>query len=230
MSEMPAVTPAPSRLPPRPANKTSVVRGLLAELMKGRWQTTDRLTEAEACERFNVSRTPVREAFFELQGLGLIELRRNCGAIIRPFGHRELRDIYAVRSLLEVEAARLAASRATAEQLDPLVAAFTRIRESGGVDPEWRHDRALHSSIAETSGNPRLASEITRYAILVQAMREIVGEQALGIHATSAEEHLEILQALKSRQPTAAAEAMARHLAQASDSAIAALAAMRNLG
>lgn len=206
-----------------------MVRGLLTELMKGAWQSADRLTEAEACERFNVSRTPVREALFELQGLGLVELRRNCGAIIRPFGPSELRDIYAVRSLLEVEAARLAATRATRAQLTPLIAEFTQIRESGGVDPEWRLDRTLHDSIAEISGNPRLASEIRRYAALVQAMREIVGEQALGIHKTTADEHLAILKAIGSAKPRAAAEAMARHLAQASGSAIAAMEAIRSV-
>ena len=95
---------------PRSAGKRIVVRGILAGLLKGEWLGGARLTEAEAVEKFGVSRTPVREALLELQGLGLIELRRNCGAVFLPFGPEQLREIYDVRSLLEVEATRLAAS------------------------------------------------------------------------------------------------------------------------
>lgn len=205
------------------ANKTSVVRGLITEMLQGKWQAADRLTEAIACERFNVSRTPVREAFFELQGLGLIEIRRNCGVIVLPFGPKQLQDIYAVRTLLEVEATRLAASQANREQVDAFITEFTAIRDSGGEDPDWRHDRELHTFIAESSGNSRLASEIARYGSLIQTMREVVGEKALGIHTKTAEDHLAILAALRRRSSRAAAEAMRLHLEQASESAIAAV-------
>lgn len=210
-----------------PANKAGVVRGLLTELLRGEWQAADRLTEALACRRYGVSRTPVREAFFELQGLGLLEIRRNCGAIVLPFGSKQLGDIYAVRTLLEVEAARLAASHANTEQIEALIAEFEAIRKSGGIDPDWRHDRALHTFIAEASGNSRLATEIARYGNLIQSIREIVGEQTLGIHRTTAEEHLSILQALHARRPKNAAQAMTAHLAQASGSALRAMKTMR---
>ena len=211
----------------RPANKSTVVRGLLSELLHGKRQTADRLTEAEACERFRVSRTPVREAFFELEALGLIELRRNCGAIVLPLGPKELGDIYSVRSLLEVEAARLAAQRSPIPNLDALSLAFRQVRDSGVIDSEWRQDRELHFSIAKASGNARLASEIGRYANLVQAMREIVGERVFGIHKTSAEEHLSILDALRQGDPDSASQAMHLHLRQASESAVAAMTDLR---
>ncbi len=209
------------------ANKAGVVRGLLTELLRGEWQAANRLTEAMACERFAVSRTPVREAFLELQGLGLLEMRRNCGAVVLPFGVKQLGDIYAVRSLMEVEAARLAASHANTEQVEALIAEFEAIHESGGIDPDWRHDRSLHTFIAESSGNTRLATEIARYANLIQSIREIVGEQTMGIHRTTAEEHLTILRALRARRPQISARAMAAHLDQATQSALRAMKTMR---
>ncbi len=211
----------------RQGGKRVVVRGLLSGLLRGEWRGGTRLTEAEAVARFGVSRTPVREALLELQGLGFVELRRHCGAVFLPFGPDELREIYAVRSLLEVEAARLAAGRLPHAKLVPLVEAFSGLRESGAADPEWGHDRELHARIAAASGNRRLSAEIGRYGDLVQTVREIVGGQDYGIHETTADEHLEILAALGRGDAAAAAAAMAVHLAQASDSAAEAVGRLR---
>jgi DNA-binding GntR family transcriptional regulator len=169
--------------------------------MEGSWKGNDRITEVSAVESFGVSRTPVREALLELQGLGLIELRRNCGAVVLPFGTRELGEIYAVRSLLETEATRLAAKAFAADVIGYLIEQFHEIQSTGGIDPDWELDRDLHSRIADCCGNRRLTAEIERYGELIQTIREIVGEQTKGIHLTSAEEHLAILEGLRKRNP-----------------------------
>lgn len=221
------MSPAAITPPNRSASKEKVVRGLLAGLLAGKYKGGDRFTEALGSERFGVSRTPVREALLDLQALGLVELRRNCGAIVLPFGTDDLRQIYAVRSLLEVEAARLSASSIDPADLKPLVQSFQKIKGRGGTDPNWELDRALHRVIAGKSGNRRLAAEIERYSSLVQTMREIVGTQTLGIHTATADEHLAILDALMHNDAESAARAMADHLRQASDSAIAAMKRLR---
>lgn len=219
---------APEKPVTRAPSKPAVVRGMLTCLLSGEWNGGERYTESEACERFGVSRTPVREALLELQGLGLVELRRHFGAVFLPFGPEELREVYAVRSLLEVEATRLATGRLDRAKAEAMMADFRRIRESGGIDPDWRHDREFHAAVARASGNRRLAAEIGRYGDLVQTVREIVGAQALGIHTTTADEHLAILEAIHSGDAAAAAEAMRQHLAQASDTAAASVRAMRD--
>ena len=94
----------------------------------------------------------------------------------------------------------------------PYPAAFTAIRESGGIDPDWKHDRTLHRIIAAASGNHRLSSEISRYGEVIQSVREIVGEQSYGIHETTADEHLAILEAIRQGDADAAASAMKAHL------------------
>ncbi len=208
------------------AGKTRVVRGVVHGLLKGRWQGGDRLTEIEAAGRFKVSRTPVREALVELAAMGIVELRRNCGAVFCPFGEKELGDLYAVRSLLEVEAAHLAATRMAASTIDRLRGDFERLRREQIPDRGWCLDRALHSAIAEACGNPRLTGEIARYRDLVQTMREAVGGVLADIHSTSLTEHLGLLHCLHQRDPAAAGEAMRQHLAQAAESAVKAL---RNL-
>jgi DNA-binding GntR family transcriptional regulator len=205
------------------AGKACVVRGVIHGLLRGRWRGGDRLTEVDAAELFKVSRTPVREALLELASMGIVELRRNCGAIFLPFGEKELRDLYAVRTLLEAEAARLAATRIDDACIDRLKSAFTALRREQRPDTDWKLDRELHSAIAQAADNPRLAGEMARYSDLVQTMREAVGTVLADIHSTSLTEHLRILHCLKQRDPIAAAEAMRQHLAQAANSAVTAL-------
>ena len=205
------------------AGKARVVRGVVHDLLKGRWSGGDRLTEVEAAERFHVSRTPVREALLQLASMGIVDLRRNCGAIFRPFGPKELRDLYAVRSLLEVEAARLAATRMRGEVVESLRVKFEKLRRERRPDTGWRLDLELHAAIAEAADNPRLAGEIARYGDLVQTVREAVGHTLAGVHSPSVNEHLRILRQFAKRDANAAADAMRLHLRQAADSAVTAL-------
>jgi DNA-binding GntR family transcriptional regulator len=208
---------------PAAAGKARVVRGVVHGLLKGRWNGGDRLTEVETADLFKVSRPPVREALVELASLGIIELKRNCGAVFRPFGEKELRDLYAVRALLEIEAARLAATRMDEALIHQLKSSFEKLRRDRLPDKDWKLDRELHSAIAQAAGNPRLAGEIARYAALVQTMREAVGTVLADIHSTSLTDHLRILRTLKQRDAESAGEAMRLHLDQAARSAVEAL-------
>ena len=212
--------PATGKPAPRSAGKMAVVEGLIADLITGKYQGGDRLTEAAAVEQFGFSRTPVREALVELEGLGLLERRPNCGAVFLPFGPTELEEIYAVRTLLEVEATRLATGNIDTSLIASLVSGFEKIRDENLSDSDWSLDRSLHAAIATAAGNRRLSTEIERYNGLVQTIRKIVGAHALGIHRTSADEHLAILNALENHDAAKAADAMKNHLEQASRSAV----------
>lgn len=217
-----------SAAPQGVASKQKVISGILRGIMEGRLLGEHRITEASAVKQFGVSRTPVREALLDLEGLGLVELRRNCGAVVLPFEGDDLRDLYAVRSLLEVEACRLAATRIDRKEVEALLDKFRAIRESNRQDQDWELDRELHQAIALSAGNRRLLAEIARYGNLVQFIREVVGERTFGIHTTSADEHIAILESLAERDPEAAVETMRRHLDQAAASAVTALEQMRS--
>lgn len=212
-----------TKRPASAAGKALVVRGVIRGLLHGRWTGGDRLTELEAADLFKVSRTPVREALLELAALGIVELRRNCGAIFLPFGEEELRDLYAVRTLLEVEATRLAVTRISPSTLAALRASFEKLRHERRHDSDWQLDQQLHAAVAGACGNPRLTGEIARYADLVQTIREAVGRILADIHSNSLTEHLRILRCLENGDPDAAGKAMQRHLDQAAESAVAAL-------
>lgn len=169
----------------------------------------------------------MREALLELAAMGMVQLRRNCGAVLQPFGPQQLSEIYAVRTLLEAEAARLAAGHLPLVQLQSLRRAFELLREANLPDEDWRLDQLLHTTIATHSGNRRLAEEINRYTLLVQTMREAAGRVLSGIQSTSIEEHLEILNQIGNANAPAASAAMRKHLQQAEQSALSAIEALQ---
>lgn len=205
-----------SGAPGGPVLKRNLVPLLLASIFRGEWKTGDRLPEVELAERFGVSRTPVREALGELAGVGLIELRPNCGAVMRPFGPRQIREIYQVREILETEATRLATGRLEPNKLDLLARHFDELlrksrRDAEWSRKEWQADRLLHALIAKGCGNQRLAEEVGRHGNLIQAMRETVGNQRQA-QVVAIQEHLAILGAVLANDANAAAEAMRRHV------------------
>lgn len=213
---------------PEPILKHDLFHRLLLLILAGEWAAGDRLLEMELAERFGVSRTPVREALLELAAIGFIELRPNCGAVMRPCGPRQIREIYQIREILESEAARLACPRLDADQLRSLEQHFKQLaaempRNAAWSRKEWAADRFLHDLVARSCGNTRLAEEIGRYGNLIQAIRESVGN----VHeaqVNAVNDHLEILRALIANQPAEAARAMRRHIHNAATSAIDALA------
>ena len=86
---------------------------LETEILDGRYPPGTRLPQEELCERFAVSRTPVREALRKLQAKNLVVVVPNKGATVRLLGRKELLDIYDVRAELEGFSCELAAARIT---------------------------------------------------------------------------------------------------------------------
>ena len=86
-------------------------------ILKGEYAIGEKLKETKIAKELRVSRTPIREAFKELEEEGLIEYRKNRGCYARGFTHQDINDIYAVRKALEGLAVEWAASRMTPEYL-----------------------------------------------------------------------------------------------------------------
>src|SRR4051794_22500997 len=102
---------------PRNTLRGELVSKILHAIFRGDVHGGDRLVEEELAAKLGVSRTPVREALGELAAIGVIRLKPNRGAIVRPFGPEQILEFYHVRRLLEVEATRLAAERVDGDAL-----------------------------------------------------------------------------------------------------------------
>ena len=80
-----------------------VFRKLREAILNGSYQENDELKEAAIAEELGVSRTPVREAFRQLELEGLIRIVPNKGAYVTGISASDVADIYEIRSLLELE-------------------------------------------------------------------------------------------------------------------------------
>ena len=206
-----------------------IVKHLLHAIFTGELVGGDRLVEEDIAERLGVSRTPVREALRELTCTGIIFLRPNHGATVRPFGPQQLMEVYQIRRLLEVEATRQCArfiSPSALRQIRQEMEALAAVDESKH-GKEWSDqalslDQRLHELIACSSGSERLSEEIHRYWTLARSIGEAVKNKSqTQDHALH--EHVKIIDRLIDRQSDEAAAAMGQHIDRRAKAALTAL-------
>src|SRR5947207_4957185 len=206
---------------------------LAGEIRSGRLAPSARLPTEEALTRAaRVSRTVVREAVAALRAEGLVVTRQGVGAFVSaepqrapfrldPDKLQSLDDILNVMELrlgVEIESAGLAAERASKAQVKAIAAALQAIeRAAAQGKTAVDEDLALHRAIASATGNPefpRFLQFIGRHLIprrTVSGLPEQMGGRRAYL-ALIQEEHRRIYQAIESRDPKAARDAMRRHL------------------
>jgi DNA-binding GntR family transcriptional regulator len=199
--------------------REQVTHRLLTSVFEGRFRSGERLVVGRLSTLFGVSPTPVRESLVELAGLGVVDLLPNRGAVVRPFGPTQLREMIQVRRILEVESARCASGHMEAADLDLLRNELLELKELP-IDAERDRraqlaDTHLHMLIAEKCGNPRLTAEVQRYLVLFKALRNIshIRDSWAGYRRTDdVQEHLRIVRSIASGDAERAAKAMDTHI------------------
>ena len=148
---------------------------------------------------------------------GLVELVPGRGARVRAFSPEEVEEVYGVRALLEGEAAREAALRATPWELAELEARLKAIDEAPREDyPEqMRRDLEFHRALVRLSGNKTLyrlyEDLLSSLALVRSALPNLSQEEA------TRKEHWAILEALKRRDPEGAKRAVEAHVGRFRD-------------
>jgi DNA-binding GntR family transcriptional regulator len=165
-------------------------------------------------ERLGVSATPIREALFDLAGLGLVEVVRNRGFRIPPLGSRELDDLYEVRKMLEVPAVGRLARRPDRESFQHLrllaEEMVAQARERQVAEFLWT-DRCFHLGVLERLGNQQLVEVVAGLRDRTR-LAGIKGMAASGILVETAREHLELLDAIEAGDEEGAEHWMTDHL------------------
>jgi GntR family transcriptional repressor for pyruvate dehydrogenase complex len=205
-----------------------IVRQIQALIREGRWTPGEQLPpERELAERFGVSRTSVREALRALHVQGLIESRQGGGTFVRggdaeafvpPFaavimrGQAELSEVLEMRELIEPGIARLAASRASGDDLSELEALLERQRASVALAKQFfDEDTAFHHALARAADNLIL---LRLHNVILDLLVEFRQTYLHGPDraAVSLRGHAAILAALQRHDPEAAALASLIHI------------------
>lgn len=199
-----------------------VAEMLMTEILQGTLRAGTRLVIKDLAERYEVSPTPVREALVSLEGIGIVNVSPNRGAVVRELSADDAVEICQVRTVLECEATRLACGRIPGGELDELAGQFDQLGQRTDLNKRFMQksrwlDSRLHDLIAEHCGNRFLRQELGRMKLLFRGVRDVSWEHLL--HETDSmryreevEEHALIVDCLKREDAEAASRAMAIHI------------------
>jgi GntR family transcriptional regulator, rspAB operon transcriptional repressor len=173
------------------------------------------LREGELAARFQVSKSPVRDALMRLEREGLIHLSPRQGYRVAPIALSDVRDMFHLREALERACLERIVAQATNEQLQALdhFRSFIAAEWEGGF---IAYNRAFHLALAETAGNARI---YTLLGELIDQMERVVrvsvSNVKRGVPDGLVAEHCQIIDALQARQLKRAERLAARHIAAA---------------
>ena len=213
---MTASVPAPNVLlfPGRTLH-TDLLAGLREMINQGDLEPGVRVPERALCERFGISRTPLREALKVLAAEGLVELQPNRGARIATLGDEHLTHLFEVIAALEAEGGRLACARITPAAIAEIQGLHYRMyahflrRE---LKEYFALNQEIHAAILDAAGNSvltatynGLAGRLTRARYLSNRVHPARWQQAMDEHDT-------ILATLVRRDGEALGTLLAQHL------------------
>jgi DNA-binding GntR family transcriptional regulator len=192
---------------------------LADEIIRGVLAPGTFLDETELARRFQVSRTPVREAIRQLAASGLVESRAHRGSVVAWPSHDRLIGMFEAMAELEALCAALAAVRTTPEERHALAAVHQELQamiQSG--DPQRYHEinEAFHATIYAGAHNAYLAEITVATRLRVRPFRRAQFRN-LGRLAKSHLEHDAVVTAIMRGDRTGAAEAMRYHIKTVGD-------------
>lgn len=172
------------------------------------------LDEVSLAERFEVSRTPVREAIRQLEAIGFVEARPHRGAVVPHFTPEKLDEMFVVMADLEALCARNAAANIKPSMRQKLMDAHLACKQAasdGNIDEYYRKNIAFHELIYAASGNGFLAEITLNVRNRVAPFRK-AQFQSFNRLMNSVAEHEKIMEYILAGEVDAAAEAMTQHL------------------
>jgi len=197
---------------------------ILAAIDGGTYKHGDRLVESELAERFDMSRTPIREALQRLETQALLT-REGRSLIVSALDHNQMAELYVVRAELEGLAAALAASHATGEEIRVLWGMIEKDRALLG-DPNAlaQGNRRFHRQLHLASHNMFLVRQLD----LVYRSMALLATTSLAVQGRgemALAEHSRIVQAMQDRDADAARAALCVHISQAYEARLSRVAA-----
>ena len=197
-----------------PTLAVAVADHLRSLIEAGTLAAGERLNERALCERLQVSRTPLREAFRILSSEGLIDLQPKRGARVVDPSASDITDVFDILAVVEGLSGRLAAEKASDDALAALAATHRRMVkafEAGDMVRYSLESKATHVAINEAAGNAQLTEIYQRLNAQVQKLRyqsNLEGDN----WAHSVADHEAFVQAIVARDADLAERLLRDHL------------------
>jgi len=202
----------------KPTLASIIQQKIATDISKNNFVSGMKLEEEDLARRYDVSRTPVREALRQLAALGIVEMRHRNGVFVTERSAEHFSNLLEVVAELEGAAARFAALRMTDEQRQRLTDLHDEMRtivEQGTAAQFDKANSLLHQLVHEGAHNDILYGGIVgmRIRTLPYTRVEFISERRR--IEQSHMEHYAIVQAIVRREPEAAYHAMRLHVIEA---------------
>lgn len=209
---------APS--PGRPSRREEAYEKLKDAIQRLQLEPGRVTSDSELSRMLGMSRTPVREALTLLERELLVTRVPNHGVLIRTLTIDELIHVMQMREALDGMAARLASERMPMDQLIDLENAFVAMMQAEQHSSETHSalSKRLHSEVLKAAGNPLLQNASDMLMTSFERTRQHSwrvwdgARDARKIALRRYEEHMEIIRALKARDPRLAEKAARAHV------------------
>jgi DNA-binding GntR family transcriptional regulator len=200
--------------------RTKVFSQIQNDILNGRYEPGESLIEKKLSDELGVSRTPIREALRQLELEGLVVSIPNKGVIVKGVSAQDIKDIYAIRMLIEGLAVRWATEKITEMEIGELKEAV-ELEEFYTAKNDYGHltqfDTRFHDIIYKACKSKMLMHTLSTFHHYVQRARKVSmsdPERAKEVLV----EHKAILQAICDGDADKAERLTTEHIKNASNS------------
>jgi DNA-binding GntR family transcriptional regulator len=195
--------------------REKILENIRDAIVSGSLKAGSRVSEPELAERYGISRTPIREAFRQLESEGYLTVVPRRGAIVSEFSQKDIEEFYAIKSVMEGYAARCACENLSAKDLDRLQTINNKLAELariGNIKHFFKVHGDFHELFIKAADNEKLheliAGLVTKFQRLRFASLSLPGRMEVSV-----QEHEKIIDAFRKKDP-ALAETLVRKNAE----------------
>lgn len=181
--------------------RESILETIRDAITSGVLKPGEKVAEPELAERFGISRTPIREAFRQLESEGYLTVIPRKGAVVTSFSSRDIEEFYAIKSILEGYAARLACTQLTDKEIDRLAAINTKLEQfatEGDLKQFFKVHNDFHELFIRAADNEKLVDLIHTLVQKFQRLR-VASLSVPGRMHVSVNEHRNLIDAFRRR-------------------------------
>ena len=203
--------------------RKKVYEHMKSDILSGRLNPAERLTEEHLAEMMGVSRTPVREALYKLESEGLIKPLETRGFIVSGDSKEEVEELFEIRSILEGYALRIISEKITEEDLQRLNGFIEKAEEAlekNRPNEVFKWNTRFHDTLHEL-----VSEKLQLYQMIVSMRKNVLRYRKDTLQSSDGAKrtldgHRKILLALRLKDPELCERTMRDHIKQAKEDAL----------
>ncbi|WP_309118134.1 GntR family transcriptional regulator [Paenibacillus sp.] len=182
-------------------------------IITGELNPGDRIVETKFAKELGISQTPIREAMHQLSGEGIVTIVPNKGPVVNELQRSDVYEIYSLRAAIEGLAIRIATQIAPQADVEGLEVFYERMKaklDDDEVDSLLQDSLYIHQTIIRLSNHSRLMQTYQSLSFQISLVNRILGKEST--KRKEVEQHWELIEALKQRDPDNAEKVMRKHI------------------